>query len=219
MKIVLHVIAYQNTKALSTRLACLACLSRGFVARVAGQKHENLLAGYAYAWGNDRFFRLIPNELRMYRTEILIYLEVEITQTSQILKLTQNSRDDKLEIQIMSALWRNRNNRVVVSSEKIELDVGRDDEIMAVVDHFICLFKRLLTCYEISRRRGKLICGTLVVLSCGFCDPGECFVTKPNCFEKIDFFCQIWKELNNTFESTQTDKKKWKVSIKIGATF
>lgn len=119
----------------------------------------------------------------------------------------------------MSALWRNRNNRVVVSSEKIELDVGRDDEIMAVVDHFIGLFKRLLTCYEISRRRGKSICGTLVVLSCGFCDPGECFVTKPNCFEKIDFFCQIWKELNNTFESTQTDKKKWKVSIKIGRTF
>lgn len=37
VKIVLHVIAYQNMKALSTLLACLACLSRGFVARVAGQ--------------------------------------------------------------------------------------------------------------------------------------------------------------------------------------
>lgn len=90
---------------------------------------------------------------------------------------------------------------------------------MAAVDYFIGLFKRLLTCYEVRRRSGEMICGTFVVLSCGFGDARECFVAKSNCFEKIDFFGQIWKELNIKFkkvESTQTDEKEWKVSIEKG---
>lgn len=121
-----------------------------------------------------------------------------------------NSRDNKLEKQIMSAFWRNRDNRIVISSEEIELHVGRDDKIMAVVDHFIGLFKRLLACYEVRRRGGKSICSTFVVLSCRFCDPGECFFTKPNCFKNIDFFDQIWKELNNTFEKRLQARKQTK---------
>ena len=109
----------------------------------------------------------------------------------------------------MSFLWRYRNNRVVVFSGRVELDVSRNDKIVAAVDHFIGLFKRLLTCYEVFRGSGKPIGSTSVVFSSGFCDPCECLVAKPNCFEKIDFFGQIWKELNNTFEKgLKADKLK-----------
>lgn len=105
-----------------------------------------------------------------------------------------NSRDNQLEKQLMSILWRNRNNRVVVSAVSIKLDESRDNEIMAVVDEFIGLFKRLLACYEVRCRGGEMIRGTYVILSCGFRDACERFVANSDCFEKIDFFGQICKE-------------------------
>ena len=61
----------------------------------------------------------------------------------------QNLRDDKLEKQLMPVLRRNRNNRVAVFAFWIKFDPSGDDKVMAFVDQFIGLIKRLLTRYEV----------------------------------------------------------------------
>lgn len=71
---------------------CVMLCSRHFLFAASRNQHvaKNLMRqGICIAWVNDEFFCLDKaNELKMYGTEILVYLKIKITPTSRSLKLT-----------------------------------------------------------------------------------------------------------------------------------